>query len=280
MSKQRKKAKRRKPLRPPLSFLDKTIYFLLLLLSYGLGFFLLVLLLLLRRSIAFSDPGVVAASAKDLSFFFLAPLFLFLVCTPVCFWELTAGNKLPLFGNREINYGRPPWDEHCFPLFGSRHKKGGIVRPSKKATHRFVALTLTVLFALTLLLGSLSLCSRKSLYPDGSLICYNSFNQPTERYAPEDFSHLTLHADLHRGVRLYRKWYCEISLLTRTGKTFTFYQYEFRDNTWLEEMARIKSRFSSGNISIQGQQNLERIISNYDLTPEESQSLKTLFTQG
>lgn len=280
MGKQKKKAKRRKPRRPPLSFLDKTIYFLFLLLSYGLGLFFLLGILLLRKSIAFSDPTVVAASSKDLSFFFLIPLFLLLVCTPVCFWEFTAGNRLPLFGNRKIKYGHPPWDEHCYPLFSSRYKKEAMIRPSKKEDRRIIAVTLTVLFALTLLLGSLSLFSRKCLYQDGSLVCYNSFSQPTDHFVSEEFSHLTIQTYFHRGFRGNGNWCCEIRLSTPTGETFTFYQYEFRDTIWLEEMARIKSRFSSEDITIQGQQNLDKIISAYDLNSEESQALKKLFTKG
>jgi hypothetical protein len=280
MGKQKKKAKRRKPHRPPLSFLDKTIYFLFLLLSYGLGLFFLLGILLLRKSIAFSDPTVVAASSKDLSFFFLIPLFLLLVCTPVCFLEFTAGNRLPLFGNRKIKYGRPPWDEHCYPLFSSRYKKEAMIRPSKKENRRIIAVTLTVLFALTLLLGSLSLFSRKCLYQDGSLSCYNSFSLPTDHFVSEEFSHLTIQTYFHRGFRGNGNWCCEIRLSTPTGETFTFYQYEFRDTIWLEEMARIKSRFSPEDISIQGQQHLYKIISAYDLNSEESQALKKLFTKG
>ena len=191
MGKQKKRAKRRKPPRPPLSFLDKTLYFLFLLLSYGLVLFFLLGILLLRKGIAFSDPTVIAASSKDLSFFFLIPLFLLLVCTPVCFLEFTAGNRLPLFGNRKIKYGHPPWDEHCYPLFNSRYKKEAMIRPSKKENRRIIAVTLTVLFALTLLLGSLSLFSRKCLYQDGSLACYNSFGQPTDHFVSEEFSHHT-----------------------------------------------------------------------------------------
>ncbi|CCX38481.1 uncharacterized protein BN452_02355 [Clostridium sp. CAG:1013] len=280
MGKQKKKAKRRKPPRPPLSILDKTLYFLFLLLSYGLVLFFLLGILLLRKGIAFSDPTVVAASSKDLSFFFLIPLFLLLVCTPVCFLEFTAGNRLPLFGNRKIKYGRPPWDEHCYPLFSSRYKKEAMIRPSKKENRRIIAVTLTVFFALTLLLGSLSLFSRKCLYQDGSLACYNSFGQPTDHFVSEEFSHLTIQTDFHRRFRGKGYWCCEIRLSTPTGETFTFYQYEFRDTIWLEEMARIKSCFSSEDITIQGQQNLYKIISAYDLNSEESQALKKLFTKS
>ena len=130
MAKRRKKHQR--PQTPPLSWVDKAIYFVLVLLLLAGMILSIALMDALRAKIAYREPTVLAFRGR-LAYLWLFPFFAHLVLG--CAIPLTVAHEAgqPIFGNKRIAYGERPWQKDLFPLLGPLHRK--IERLTVKAAY-------------------------------------------------------------------------------------------------------------------------------------------------
>lgn len=109
-----RKAKKKIHQMPPLSFVDKLIYWTVMALQVVFFLALMFGALLLREKIAFSDETVVAASEHISLWWMIVPSFsLLIVVIP---WGRWYQDRRPLFGRRNFKYGPPAWPR-VYPLF-------------------------------------------------------------------------------------------------------------------------------------------------------------------
>ena len=109
-------------LRPPLTFLDKSIYFLCIVFSF-LGALLLAFCFDdIQNMIAFNKPGTVAYRSNA-SFLFALPFIIFLEISALALFISGWESKKPIFGSKKYKYGEYPFREDCFPLFSSQETK-------------------------------------------------------------------------------------------------------------------------------------------------------------
>ena len=130
MGKKTKRKDNKRHLRPPLTFLDKSIYFLCIIFSF-LGALLLAFCFDdIQNMIAFNKPGTVAYRSNA-GFLFALPFMLFLEISALVLlisgWE----SKKPILGSKKYKYGEYPFREDCFPLF-SPQKRNQHKTPSQK----------------------------------------------------------------------------------------------------------------------------------------------------
>ena len=110
-----RKAKKRLHQMPPLSFVDKSIYWFILLVLLALYFLLTLGTLFLRRKIAFQDEMVIACEDNISFLWFLVPWMTFMLMTFITWYDLYQRRK-PIFGIRNFKYGPPAWPKE-YPLF-------------------------------------------------------------------------------------------------------------------------------------------------------------------
>ena len=198
MGKQRKA--RRRSLRPPLSLLDKSIYWAGFLVSLVFAGALYIFIFRLLDIIAFRDPSVIAYKSHG-THLFTIPFLLYLGSSPFIFIFFSLESRKPIFGSRKIRYGETPWEKDCFPIFDPRRNRVHIL-PSQKALRRRIALSWLIALLFTSLIAFFGLFGRVCLTQEHHIISYNAVNQESSvSYTPEDYSHLTLQTKYVTGYR-------------------------------------------------------------------------------
>ena len=277
--KQKKKNSARKP---PLSFIDKFIYYLLIVGSFIVSLLCVYLWGDLRDVIAFQDNSVIAYHEHSSALLFVL-LVGYLEISGIVFFMVQLSEKKPIFGNSKIQYGEVPWDKNYYPLFDPRRKNVTITASEKRfQRHMRFAWGIGLLVAISFSL--LSFCGRDCLYRDHSIISYNMVNRQTgDYYSENNYSHLTLYAE---HVSIYRGgsyWKYGFSIEMNDGRCFSFSNRDFnwredryQDNC-LETMLEIKKLFTPGSISIKGEKNIDKVVDYIGLNSEQAQLLHNLF---
>lgn len=282
--KQKKKAKAKNP---PLSFADKSIYFLAILLSAVLVFLIGMAIYQAKKSIAASNTDVVAYTSGS-SILWAFPFLLFVIISLFAFISSNMNNRTPIFGNKKIKYGEYPWSKECFPILDPR-RKNVYIKPSKK---RFLKTALLIWLSVLLIFSSLvPLCffERECLMSNNSIVAYGIFNQKISSYTKENLSHLTIEpSEYSTNTRdvissiFSRKLTIQITIDTSDGNSFTFTYGDFRQinkdgSDALNSMLKVKSLFPDNSITVVGKDRVEKIIESLEFNTYQAQKLRTLF---
>lgn len=270
---------------PPLSFLDKLIYWLLFVILFGgiiaLGF----LPFYIRDRIAFSDPSVVAALGDGavivLLSFPVITIFLLWFIPWVSWYE----QRKPIFGLPNFKYGPPAWPKE-YPLF-MKNKPFVWESQWSKQRHKRIVTVMLVLLLVSVIPFPLSLYGRDCLRQDGSIVQYNLFNAQTHEYAPGKVKEIRLgvHRRRSRGHHYRPHYYAQITLVLDNGQKYSFEGRDFKNESetdlfWLNTMAELKDCYSPENIYYEGTDKLDALAEHVNLNPEQMQILYRLFGQN
>lgn len=283
MGKKAKKKNNKWHLRPPLSFLDKSIYLLGIILSV-----LVPLLLGLRfpdilEMIAFRNPETVAYKSSA-SILLAFPFLLFLETSAMILFIVGWQSKKPIFGNKKYRYGEYPFREDCFPLFSSRKRK----KPQTPSQKRF-ARNMKILWCSALIVFScmvpFSFYGRNAMYQDNHIEKINLINHVSDTYTENDFARLTIQTEYVHGHRGADYWKLEMIIEMKDGKAFSFSNKNFSGrlggsmNLCLNKMLEIKELFSPAAITIQGAESIGEVSDYFKLDAQQVAKLEQLFTQ-
>ena len=270
---------------PPLSFVDKLIYWFLFLLHLTLSFILLLELLHLRRVITFADISVVAVAARSGILWVIIPwLTYFLI--PFILLDKCYIDRKPIFGRRNFKYGPPAWPK-VYPLF-MKNKPYVFVSARKKKDRRLSVIILLIVLLVSLIPLPLSLYGRNCLRDNGSIVQYNMLNNVAHSFTSEEIEVVTIKAYRYRTKSDPKFWSygVQIELITDTGKKYPFNAWEFRDHekngalTWLLSMEDIKQHYDQEILRYEGVNYLDDVVADKALTNEEAQLLYRLFAQN
>ena len=278
-----RKAKKRLPKMPPLSFVDKLIYwtiFLLLLATWaGLCFGTFYL----RSKIAFADSTVVATEDHASLLWLLVPWITWFLMSFIL-WLQPYQARQPIFGLRNFKYGPPAWPR-VYPLF-MRNKPQEWVSERKKKKNRLVANFLLVVLLVSFLPYPLSLYGRDCLHSNGTIVEYNMFNGESETFSVGDIAELKIEVSRHYRRKSFVARYSVImTFQTKSGEEYCFEAWDFRSTesgeipNWPATMLQIKRQFPSHIIRYDGSENLHFVISRLNLSPEAIEKLRELFDQ-
>ncbi len=280
MSKKSKKKNRN--CRPQLSFLDKSIYWVGIILSFILSLLLIYCFEDVTGVIAFQDSTVVAYNSHA-SYLFVMPLLLYVEVSGMVFCVTALEGKKPVFKNRKTQYRKSPWAKDCYPSFDPR-RKNIYVRPSEKRVRRRMRIIWTVGLLLCSLFVPFGFFGRDCLTRNNSIIAYNVLNQEdSTAYTTDDYSHLTIRAMHVSGYRSASYWTYEITIRLKDGKSFTFSNRDFDrrephyQERCLNQMLDIKSFFTSDTITIKGKHTIEKVADYLGMNDEQNQLLQELF---
>lgn len=277
-----RKAKKRMHKMPPLSFVDKAIYWFIFLLLCGANIVLLFGPLHLRHMIAFADESVAAAEDNISTYWLVVPWMTFFLMTFIL-WVQAYQNRKPIFGKRNFKYGPPAWPKE-YPLF-MKNKPYVFVSERKKKERKQVAALLLVVLLISFIPLPWSLYGRDCLRYNGSIVQYNMFNKEIHNYSSWEIEKIKIETFRYSTGKRYktRHWGVRMVFITNNGKKYAFDQREFRDDVesdslyWLVAMLNIKQRYDPHIFSYEGVDDLERVIANKKLSAEETQLLYTLF---
>ena len=271
-----KRRKKRKPVRPPLTKLDKWLYLAGAAVFVGALFASLFVIDLLKDVYYFSDQSILAVK-KHASELLSLPAYFYLMLSVIPIFLVPYGNDQPLFGDPKIRYGSPPWAPDCYPIFGrQRH----LARLTPKA-HQFRKRMLHFWFAgllIVLALALLSFFGRDCLLRDYSIVSYDMLNRESNRTFPSEFSSLELEAE----VRYYKSWTTcvKAKLNAAEGDSFSFESTDFANKDRalaLRSMQTLKGMVPPQNVSLQGRDKLRDLVRRGNYTKEETALLYNLF---
>lgn len=278
----KRKAKKRN-LRPPLTFLDKSIYFFGIILSCAVSVLLAMCFEYVKDTIAYSRPETIAFIGNA-SYWFALPV-IFLIGTSAiillaCGWE----EKKPIFGSKKYKYGEYPFNEDCIPLFSfKKHRREKA--PYQRSFARMMILLWCCAFIVFACLIPLSLFGGDAMYQDYHVERINLVNNVSDTYTTDDFSELTIQARYVSPVRGSGRWKYEIIIKMKDGKTVSFSNRDFdsrvpdvKDNC-LNRMMEIKNLFAQDSITVKGAEKLEKVSDYFNFNEQQQAKLKQLFAQ-
>ena len=174
---------------PPLSFVDKLIYWTIFLLLAGCYLVLIFGPLYLRDRIAFSEETVLAAEAHVSIMWLGVPWMTFFLMTFIL-WNQPYQDRKPIFGLKNFKYGPPAWPK-VYPLF-MKNKPYVWVSERKKKERKQIAVVLLVVLLLSFVPFPWSLYGRDCLLHDGGIAEYSMFNNRTEEFASGEIAQIQI----------------------------------------------------------------------------------------
>lgn len=271
------KRKKRKPAAPPLSRLDRCVYYALTALTIAATFGLIAAQIGLTNYIGYRDPGVIAYDHHRSLLWYL-PFLLFVMVSALVYIEACRTERKPLFGDKRIRYGSAPWDASVYPLF-SKNKPRCYEQPSKKKLRSF-GRRLWLGAALTLLcLVPFSLFGRDCLTQDYRVQDYNAVNRLSAEYEAGEISRIRLGV-IRRTFRRYSSDYSlELCLIMEDGSEYSFRTDSFRDGAReaLHVMQELKDGLPPEKVALFGKEMLWRLADGLHLDSEEVALLYRLF---
>ena len=277
-----RKAKKRMHWMPPLSFLDKLIYWMILFVLCAAYIALLLGPLQLRRKIAFADEAVIAAEDNFSTWWLAVPWLTFFLMTLIL-WVRPYEERKPIFGRRNFKYGPPAWPK-VYPLF-MKNKPHVFVSERKRKERKQIAAMLLVVLLVSLIPFPWSLYGRDCLQSDGSIVQYNMFNSEVREFSSGEVESIKIETFRYSTGKYVTTshWGVQMVFVTDSGRKYTFDQREFRTNTpgdyryWLSAMLRVKRRYDPGIIRYEGVEDLELVIEDKKLSEKEAEMLYQLF---
>lgn len=285
MPKGKKKRKQRKSM-PPLSLLDKCIYWLLGVLMTAALVGLLWVWCIWRERVQFGDEQVVCIATHWSMLWVAVPMFC-LTFTAVGLWSGWYCGRQPIFGIPGFRYGLPY--PRIYPLFMKD-------RPEPKHRERRGMRTFAaILVGVNLVCGAFGLLGihgRDSLYRDGTVRQVNMFGGTSGEYSAWDAEQVVLAVYSYRtsssSGRLFgsgpRQWSVRLELQMTDGERFEFNPGGFRRDeesgevrAWLRELEQLLELYPAQNIQRVNVQDLDRAIRDMELNEAETALLLELF---
>ena len=283
MGKKMKRKDNKRHLRPPLTFLDKSIYFLCIIFSF-LGALLLVFCFDdIHNMIAFSKAETIAYRSNA-SFLFAVPFLMFLEISALVVFIVGWESKKPIFGSKKYRYGEYPFREDCIPVFRKKKYNRKKTPSQKKFVRQMTALWCAGLLLFACLIP-FSLFGRNALYQDSRIEKINMVNFTSDTYTTDDFAHLTIKTQYVSGYRTADYWKYEITIEMKDGKNFSFSNRDFdwrvscAKDVCLDKMLEIKSLFYSEMITIKGAKNTDDVAEFLGFNESQQIKLNELFAE-
>ncbi len=270
----KKRKPHKKPMRYPLSALDKLVYIVSCAVCGILSFCSLFVMLIIGNALAYNDSSAVAVHLNDTSILLCVPLVLFFLVAAVAV-GVAYKSKKPLFGNKTfVPQGK--WYEQETPVFSADFWRGMGEKAKLKIFGGIVASIL--IFAISLSISLLAIYPRRVLCENGEIKTYNSFNELAETRDIGKADYLIICVDRSGGSKNKVSYHID-EVFVFGGKEYAFSCFSF-DNMETEEaleyMLRIKSDFK-GKYKLKGTELIDKFCRRNSLTEAEKALVYELF---
>ncbi len=261
---------------PPLSKLDKGIYYCLIACSLAAALLLYPAIIGCFRRSVFENVHILAQTNP--SIVILGFFGMFLGGGFALAFDWLRRKRQPIFGKSNFKYGPPHWKRGVYPLFSKQFWT--MLYSNKKLLKIVVFISFLLSFVVTAA-TILVLPMRDCLYDDGSISVYGCLNQSTAQYSKEDVAEIQIDTCTHYS-RGRDPWGIEIEILMNDGEEFFFSDGDFQtldDNIRgsISGMYQIKSCFDPNIITIGGKDDIPYVIRDMKLNQQETELLYLLF---
>ncbi|MEE0964727.1 MAG: hypothetical protein U0L73_11030 [Ruminococcus bromii] len=271
MSKTKKSVKHKKKF-PPLSKQDKFLYAFV---EISGGIVLLSILSIFEayyRIFIFKDYDILAVEER----------YTVILIIPVCLFFLflilkSTYSKVPIFGNKNVDYFNTAKYKTILPLFDKRYKFSEKYKEYRKKYIKIIIIYFCV-FAILLSIGIMGCFGRHEFNSNG-IVTYGIFNNKVAEYSYNDVESYSLNADTYyisrtRGMS-YRTYDVNLVVEMTNGETFIASYDMARDIYALEKIDNIlKDKNKSVNDKY-----LQEFIDRHDFSDDELRVLYNLFVQ-
>ncbi len=288
MSKKNIHKKRNKLKRPPLSFWDKCVYLLLLLVFMAImGIYLLFAAGVYGTERFFTSREIVAVTFTGLGWRFPFLFYLLLTFLPLlCFgYE----ERIPFFRNQDKKYRSGQWKE-VDPIFSKEwREKRRCERPSRIRFRRQLWTIWIVGLLITVLLIPLGLFGRMELDNRNILHRYNFMNQEIHSYSVDEVEEMSISLYLKKSVAnprlsairaLSNQYKLCVYLHLSSGDTvkFDYAQFSGEDREAVfRQILDLKEQVDPDRIRYNNSRRLEDYIDRRDLSSSEEEILRSIF---
>lgn len=273
-----RKAKKKVHSMPKLGFVDRMIYWILMILGFAGSIGCIFGPIIHRHLLAKGNPDALCFdNGTGLGFSFWLAFWLLLVT--LIGYERLYARRIPIFGRHDIRYG-PPAYPRIYPLM-MKEKPKFWESPKqirkRRLKFRICAAALVLTFLFSTIMFSFSFCSRHELLRDGTVMAYDYQNQPTH-YDLEELESVRLfvNSSSTRGGRT--RWYPSFELRFKDGTRCVFNVRTFADD-WIPalQVAQGLKAYYGELLVIHGTEKLEKVTLNQSMTAMESKLLYALF---
>ncbi len=264
-SKKKRRPQKRHKIYPPLSRIDKFLYSAL----EVVGMLFILVPLISYEAIAgffiFKNPDVLSFEERWTMFLLLPFIILYISCIADA-----QSSRIPLFGNKKIDYYNTVNHKLILPLFDKRYKN----MESRKNFRKKSGIWCCILM-LTFCLGVLGFIGRHEFNRNG-ITTYSIFNTIIEEHSYDEVKNYEVSAaDYYRYTK--RGGYYEsdiyLTVYLENGDNYTASYTAARDVYALEEIAELLK----GEKKTVNTRDLQEFISRHDLSDDELKVIYRLF---
>lgn len=273
-----RKAKKRVHPMPKLGWKDLCLYWFLFILCFGGALVSAFFPGYYRSKLAEANANAIACSSGEgLLHFLWLTILLFIISIIICAGPYQ--QRYPVFGRADVRYG-PPAYPRIYPLLMKnkpKQWKGKKEAARKKKAIIIGTVILSAVFVFSIAIYPRSLYGRYELLQDGTVIVFDSHNRQTEQYSIDEITSVCL--DTQRtGVKGGGSWYAFLEFTFNDGDSCIFSIEEFGDD-WtqaIQKAQQLKAYYGL-LVSIEGKENLWKVVLYEDMTDEEQQLLFDLY---
>lgn len=264
-------SKRKKPSLPPLTFLDRFIYYALFPVILIFSISPIPIVHFARQFLAFSNANILAVSETVGSFLLLIPM---LIAFLFCFipWISGLEDKQPIFGEKGVPYGKKTQNKYPLLVVHKKTKFPDAPRMDP-LVKKILFFSLAILALLFYVMGSVAIFSRYELSTT-SVIQYNCLNQVTHEYPLGLAKYAKLSAYYSSGYHSKGSYRFTYEIILENGKSVSFYYEDFRD---MDSVKQCDAALRGVPKQLVGKNLLGKVRQKYNLSDQDWQTLQSLF---
>lgn len=269
-SKKRKQPGKRKKRYPPLSKQDKIFYTCIEIFEAILLVFLVFGYDVLAPFFVLKKPDVLAFEERLTVFLRFPLIILWLDLIFNCSFT-----KIPVIGNKKIDYYNTLNHKFILPLFDNRYKN---IENYKKGRRKFLKYSIIYFCVFMVFLSiSISGCIGRHEFNNNGIVTYSIFNNVLEEYSYDEVESYSVSADTYYISRTkslsYRTYDISLTVELSNGDSFSARYDRVRDLYSLEKIDNLLN----GKRKIVNSLYLQEFINKHDFTVDELKVLRTLF---
>ena len=264
---------------PKLGFWDGLVYWILMIVGYGGSVVCLFAPLIQRRLLTEANPNALACDMEVAEILFGFWLALWLLVMAILVTTKLYLPRIPIFGRPTIQYG-PPAYPRVYPVLMKNkpvHWESQAAVRKRRQSRAILAGVLIVTLIFSAAMFPLSLYSRQELLRDGTVMAYDSRNQPTH-YELEDLESVRLYIERSGGRHQLKKYYPYLELRLRDGTLCVFFVKSMGDG-WTDALqnARKLKEYYGDFLVIEAGGKLESVVIDNHLSAAQRRLLYELF---
>jgi hypothetical protein len=274
-----RKAKKKVHPMPKLGFWDGLVYWVLMMVGYGGSVACVFAPMVQRWLLAESNPNALACDMEVAEILYGFWLALWLLVMGMIVTLKLYKPRIPIFGRSDIQYG-PPAYPRIYPVLMKNkptHWESQSAVRKRTRNRRILAGILIVTLLFSAAVFPLSLYSRQELLRDGTVMAYDSRNQPTH-YDLEDLESVRLYIGRSGGRHQLKKCYPYLEIRLRDGTLCVFFVKSMGDG-WTDALqnARKLKECYGDLLVIEAGGKLESVVIDNHLSAVQRQLLYELF---